>query len=109
MKPTPQSASLDKPNPIARSSSAAPVITNYSYQPTCVTTAVKSAAPPKEVAQLKTFRSLSRDFFGAETTREYIAEAVLFVWIMAVAAWPLGVTLNQLGTMMIWLAPGGPW
>lgn len=63
---------------------------------TTETTATKNALP-----QLTTFRALSRQVFGAAAGREYVFEAVLFVWMMIVAAWPLGVTLNQLGTMYI--------
>ena len=60
------------------------------------TNATKNALP-----QLTTFRALSRQVFGAAAGREYVFEGVLFVWMMIVAAWPLGVTLNQLGTMYI--------
>ena len=63
---------------------------------TTETTTTKNALP-----QLTTFRALSRQVFGAAAGREYVFEAVLFVWMMIVAAWPLGVTLNQLGTMYI--------
>jgi hypothetical protein len=60
------------------------------------------ATPTKKVLpQLTTFRALNRQVFGAMAVREFVFEAVLFVWMMIVAAWPLGVTLNQLGTMYI--------
>ena len=55
----------------------------------------------KGLAQLTTFRALGRQVFGAKAGYEYLAEAILFGWIMVVAAWPLTVTLNQLGTMYI--------
>jgi len=55
----------------------------------------------RKLPELTTFRALSRQVFGAEAGREYLKEAILFASMMLVAAWPLGVTLNQLGTMMI--------
>jgi hypothetical protein len=110
MKPTAEIAS-SKPltDRITPSPSGTTVVTDFSYQQSRRAAPAGKAAPPKKTAELKTFRSLSRRVFGAEATREYIAEAILFGSIMAVAAWPLAVTLNQLGTMMIWLAPGGIW
>lgn len=62
----------------------------------------RSNRPSKKVvAQLATFRALSRQVFGPKAGYEYLAEAILFGWMMVVAAWPLSVTLNQLGTMYI--------
>jgi hypothetical protein len=111
MKPTAEIASnpVTESDRITSSASVATAVTDFSYQQSRRAAPAGKAAPAKKTAELKTFRSLSRRVFGAEATREYIAEAILFGSIMAVAAWPLCVTLNQLGTMMIWLAPGGIW
>ena len=51
---------------------------------------------------------MTRTFFGAEAGREYIKEAIVFMGIMVVAAWPLAVTLNMLGTMVISPPPWFP-
>jgi len=78
-------------------------VTDFQYHQSNDAIAAKSSAATtkKVLPQLKNFRSLSREVFGPAAGREYIFEAVLFVWTMVVAAWPLGVTLNQLGTMYI--------
>ncbi|HEY4282568.1 MAG TPA: hypothetical protein VGM62_05840, partial [Chthoniobacterales bacterium] len=60
-----------------------------------------SAAKTEKLPELTTFRALSRQVYGVEATGEYIREAIVFCSMMLVAAWPLAVTLNQLGTMMI--------
>jgi hypothetical protein len=73
---------------------------DYSYQST-VTASRPVSKTDARLAELKTFRALSRDFFAGEAARESLKEIIVFAWIMAVAAWPLSVTLNQLGTMMI--------
>lgn len=76
-------------------------VTDYSYQSAAPATAANAVQPQKHRVELTNFRALSRNFFGAEAHREYIREAIVFAWIMVVAAWPLGITLNMLGTMMI--------
>ena len=35
------------------------------------------------------FRDLSNKFLGAETTRNYVAEVLLFAIIVGVSAWPI--------------------
>jgi hypothetical protein len=109
MKPTAEIASTPLTDPITSSASRTTLVTDLPYQQSRRAAPAGKAAPSNKTAELKTFRSLSRRVFGAEATREYIAEAFFFAWIMVVAAWPLGIILNQLGTMMIWLAPGGIW
>ena len=64
-------------------------------------THIISSDKSSNLPELTTFRALSRQVYGVEATREYIREAILFAGMIAVAAWPLSVTLNQLGTMMI--------
>src|SRR4051794_37255166 len=59
------------------------------------------AAESTKSPELTTFRALTRQVYGIEATREYMKEAIVFATMVAVAAWPLSVTLNQLGTMMI--------
>ena len=35
------------------------------------------------------FHKLSSEFFGAETSRDYVAELSLFILITCLAAWPV--------------------
>ena len=35
------------------------------------------------------FHKLSSEFFGAETSRDYVAELLFFILIAGIAAWPL--------------------
>ena len=88
-------------------------VTDFAYQQHPAETAKlgKPVSPvvTKNLPELGTFRALSRQVFGPEAGREYIHEAIVFGWLMLVAAWPLTVTLNQLGTMMISPPVWGPW
>jgi len=38
---------------------------------------------------LRTFRKLSSEFFGTETSRDYVTELTLFALIAGVSAWPI--------------------
>jgi len=58
-------------------------------------------AATTRLPELTTFRALTKHVFGAEAGREYLREGVVFAFMMAIAAWPLGITLDMLGTMMI--------
>jgi hypothetical protein len=61
-------------------------------------------------SQLRTFRKISREFFGAEANREYRKELLLFAWIACVAAaWPVGILLYHLTQWIISSPRGGPW
>lgn len=90
-----------------RTGGAAPV-TDYSYHAPAASTAATASKSQKHRVELTNFRALSRGFFGAEAGREYIKEAIVFVWMMVIAAWPLAMTLNMLGTMMISPPPWFP-
>ena len=103
MKTTPQLESnlLTDPQPL---NPAAPRTraTDFAYQPERgATPPTVAAAAVKKLPELTNFRAISRSVFGAESGREYIKEAIVFAAMMVVAAWPLSVTLNELGTMMI--------
>lgn len=97
-----------EPNPLTESKSARSSIAHsrattaptYAHHPTVKTTTVSTVAQ-KKTPELTTFRALNRQVFGVEAGREYIKEAILFVCMMVVAAWPLSITLDMLGTMMI--------
>jgi hypothetical protein len=105
MKTTPQidSTLLTDARPISQAVTDRTGVTDFEYQQGRGVKLQKTAATTakKILPELTTFRALSRQVFGARAGREYLAEAILFGSMMLVAAWPLSVTLNQLGTMMI--------
>jgi hypothetical protein len=41
------------------------------------------------VRAVGSFRDLSNEFFGAEMKRDYVTEALCFVIIVSVSAWPI--------------------
>jgi hypothetical protein len=73
-------------------------LTDYSYQSTVETRASSNAVADEThtLPQWRTFRKVSREFFGAEATREYVLEAIFFAWVSGVAAWPVAVMMHQL-------------
>ena len=76
-------------------------VTDYSYQSAPSPAPTTSAKTVPHRAELTNFRALSRSFFGGEAGREYLREGIVFASMMLIAAWPLGITLNMLCTMMI--------
>jgi hypothetical protein len=46
------------------------------------------------------FRDLSNKFLGAETTRNYVAEVLLFAIIVGVSAWPIVSMVRALAQFM---------
>jgi hypothetical protein len=78
-------------------------VTDYFYQPAPESAAGSSAIVEKTVVlrELRTFRKVSSQFARVEAGREYMAEAILFVAISFVAAWPITVALHQLMRWMI--------
>jgi hypothetical protein len=61
-------------------------LTDYSFQATADAKSSSSALPAKT---LRAFRNLSREFFGTETSRDYIAELLFFILLTGVSAWPI--------------------
>ena len=101
MNTTPQLDSnlLVDTDPTQPTAAGGTAVTDFQYH---ALEAKTSAAPTKKVLpQLTTFRALGRQVFGPTAGREYLSEAILFVSMLVVAAWPLGVTLNLLGTTYI--------
>jgi hypothetical protein len=90
MKPTPQ-ISRNQGGP--RLDSGVPCepksfpLTDYSLQATVEAPASSSADLPK--TELRAFRKVSNEFFGAEASRDYIAELLFFIVITAISAWPI--------------------
>src|SRR5205809_7084810 len=63
------------------------LLTDYNYRPTPETQVGSSASQP--ATKLPAFHKLSTEFFGAETSRDYIAELSFFILITGIAAWPI--------------------
>ena len=90
MKPIPQ-ISPDQGG--ARRGSGAPrdhksfPLTDYSYQATIDAKLNSSAVLP--ATKSPAFHKLSSEFFGAETSRDYVAELLFFILITGIAAWPV--------------------
>src|SRR5436190_21485346 len=62
-------------------------LTDYNYRPTAETQVSSSAGRP--ATKSPAFHKLSSEFFGAEASRDYVAELLFFVLITGVAAWPV--------------------
>jgi hypothetical protein len=90
MKPTPQinhnqrGLCRDRDR---RRSNRKPLLTDYDYRSAAETQIGSSAGP--RVTKAPAFHKLSREFLGAETSRDYIAEFAFFILITGIAAWPI--------------------
>jgi hypothetical protein len=62
-------------------------LTDYNYRPTAETQLSPAAGRP--ATKSPAFHKLSSEFFGAETSRDYIAELLFFILITCLAAWPV--------------------
>jgi hypothetical protein len=62
-------------------------LTDYNYHPTAESQVNSSAGWP--ATKSPAFHKLSSEFFGAETSRDYVAELLFFVLITGIAAWPV--------------------
>jgi hypothetical protein len=92
MKPTPQiSPSQHAPRSFP--------LTDYSFQATAEAPTSSSAVLP--ATKPPAFHKLSSEFFGAETSRDYIAELLFFILITGIAAWPVMSMLACLAWMKI--------
>ena len=104
MKPTPQISSNQpskRRGETARRDHRGFPLTDYDFQATSGAVGTSIDIATKGMAESRTFRKVSRDFFAAEATREYVVEAMFFAGIYAFAAWPIAVMIYQLTTMMI--------
>jgi hypothetical protein len=106
MKPTPQISSKQRSSDKDRLTpdDIFPK-TDYAYHGTAELVEPAPAVAETKSSSRRSFHTLSSDFFNKEAHREYRKEAIFFVWVACVAAWPLSVTVNQLMTMMIWSPP----
>src|SRR5216684_4179027 len=62
-------------------------LTDYNYHPTAESQVNPSAGRPATKAPA--FHKLSSEFFGAETSRDYVAELLFFLLITCLAVWPI--------------------
>jgi hypothetical protein len=90
MKPTPQIShnqrGLGRDNGTRRSNRRL-LLTDYNYRPTPETQMGSSAGQP--VTKLPAFHKLSSELLGAERSRDYVAELLLFILITGITAWPV--------------------
>ena len=76
-------------------------LTDYSFQARAEELARSSAIAEKGIAELRTFRKVSREYFRTEAGGDYLREALFFAWISCVAAWPITIMMRELMRMMI--------
>ena len=104
MKPTPQVTSNQR-HPRGDSSASRDhrscQLTDYSFQSTAEALSRSSVRAEKGIAELRTFRKVSREYFGAEAGGEYLKEGIFFASIACAAAWPITVMMYELMQTMI--------
>jgi hypothetical protein len=60
----------------------------------------KDRLKPSKPLPSPSFRDLSNEFLGAETKRNYAAEAFFFAIIVGVSAWPIVTMVQALSQLM---------
>ena len=71
--------------------------TDYHFQSTAEPRAgARPLLGSGERLELRSFRRLSREFLGTETSRNFLIEGTLFVLITALAAWPIASMIQAL-------------
>ena len=100
MKPTPQISSNRREEQVGHDRAVKP-LTDYSYQSTAKAIVGSSTSAKQAVAESRTFRQTSLEFFRSEAGSEYVGEAMFFASIACVAAWPILVLIRELTRMMI--------
>jgi len=80
MKPTPQ---ISRSQRVFRNLP----LTDYSFQTTADNKSSSSTVLP--TTKSPAFHKLSSEFFGAETSRDYIAELLFFILITGISGWPI--------------------
>jgi hypothetical protein len=90
MKPIPQISQNQygscRNNRARRNHQGSP-LAEYNYRP--VSEPRWSSGSGRPAAKSPAFHKLSSEFFGAETSRDYVAELSFFILITGVAAWPV--------------------
>jgi len=88
MKPTSQISPSQRGSPRddrARASHQSFPLTDYSLQAGAKSNSRAVLPATKSPA----FHKMSSGFFGAETSRQYVAELLLFILITGISAWPI--------------------
>ena len=62
-------------------------LTDYNYRPTADAEAISPTGRP--AIKSPAFHKISSEFFGAETSRDYVAELLFFIVITGIAVWPV--------------------
>jgi hypothetical protein len=62
-------------------------LTDYNFQASVDAKASSAAVRP--ATKSPAFYKLSSEFFGAETSREYLAELLFFILITGISGWPI--------------------
>ena len=57
-------------------------------------------SPNKKSATHRSFRELTRSYFASEKSWEFVIEALLFVIIAAISAWPIFVVADALNEFL---------
>jgi hypothetical protein len=90
MKPIRQISQNQRGSPrdnCARRSRQSFPLTDYNHRATAEPQMSSSASRP--APKLPAFHKLSSEFFGAETSRDYIGELLFFILITGITAWPI--------------------
>jgi hypothetical protein len=66
-------------------------ITDFGYQTTGTDFRVQNAAPA--------FRNLSKEFLAGEMKRDYLSEAVCFLVLVGLSAWPITSMVQALSLL----------
>ena len=66
-------------------------ITDFGYQTTGADFRVQHSAPP--------FRNLSKRFLAEEMKRDYLSEAICFLVIVGLSAWPIASMVQALSLL----------
>jgi len=91
MKPTPQIS------PEQQAARRFP-LTDYNFQPSAKT---KSASSPVQPAtKPPAFHELSREVFAVKTSRDYLAELLLFALTVVAVAWPIVHAVHSITRMV---------
>jgi hypothetical protein len=106
MKPTPQinsTKSTLRRDSLADNAQQNFPLTDYDFQSAVEKSGTSNAIAGHAhgVRELRTFRKVSREFFGTEANISYVAEAIFFICLCGVAAWPMGVMMHMLLRWMI--------
>ena len=77
-------------------------LTDYDFQTTAQVSGSGQTFPKKatHISALRRFRQLSNEFVGAETSRYFVIEILLFSVIASVSAWPIVSMISALARML---------